>query len=953
MPLVLAQRLCFFAFFLLAPAVCLFAQKPVDLHGYDAKITHFLNIGQQDSFNYYTQQKCLLAQRADSLERWAWECFDAYEAFETSPAEALQKLDFALQQRWRDPRDAKEWYPFVYIQASRGWHLFELGKVLQSIQAYEIADQLYSQYRYPDFEVLELLYKPLGAKYVRLGDNDKAIAVFQKALAIGGNNESLSGLYCDIGIAYWNKGNYLASEENYKQGLRLAGVSDLKKALLLGALAQTQLDNGQSAEAFNTAAQSLALLSKEKPEGAALEYRCYSRRTAGIANTRLGRFKAAEALLQRALEDALIVFGPHSRDVGKIEVARSQLYLLESKPILALDAANRALYAVIPASRPIPANSASNPKPNQLYEENTIFEALTAKAKAEQLLFVKQNDIHWLERALECHDLAWQSESMLRRAFQYSSSKLNLQKDARAREEAAMDVARLLFEKTGQAVWMEKACLIAERSKAVLLLEALQDNLVRQRLSGTDQRFVELTALRQSLSYFDKNLMLEPENGKTPQWRIEADDIRSKITTLEQTLRKEYPSLSGLENSDANFLPIPGDFSAGEALVEYFMSEHWVDIFVFQKGNPPLLRPNLPNTDGHEGFGGQASWHRIPNDADLQSTIRRYLAFFENDYAILNDPVGYFQTAYTLWQKLLPPETAAASMLTILPDGILNFVPFEALITSIDGTPSLRNAAYLLRQQTVRYAWSLAVLRQQKSLKSKASNYLLSIAPGFAKHERGLAPLASAGFNWNGIAGWDIQNLQGQNADLQHFLNVAGEYRVLHFSTHAFAGSNPRIELMDKSLLLPDLYALPLQADLVMLSACKTGLGKEEKGEGVMSLARAFAQAGAACIISSLWSVNDQSTSRLLRYFYDKIGQGHSSAAALRDAKLAYLADSEVGNAAQSPYFWAGLVVVGDDRVVEQPWGWWVWGGALAGLGVLIFGGWFWRKRLELLISFL
>lgn len=490
-----------------------------------------------------------------------------------------------------------------------------------------------------------------------------------------------------------------------------------------------------------------------------------------------------------------------------------------------------------------------------------------------------------------------------------------------------MNVARLLFEKTGQAVWLEKAFAIAERSKAALLLESLQDNLVRQRLSGNDKRFAELTALRQSLSFFDKSLLLEASSDKAPQWRIEADGIRGQIAALEQTLRKEYPSLSAFETSTANWQPAPADFSAGEALVGYFVSEHWVDVFVFQKDK-------------------SQAWKRIPNDSELQGLIRRYLAFFENDFAILNDPAAYFQTAHALWQKLLPPETALASVLTILPDGILNFVPFEALVTAIDQSPTLRNAAYLIRQQEVRYAWSLAVLRQQKNLKSRASNYLLSIAPGFSQRERGLAPLAAADFDWNGIGGWDIQNLNGQKADLNRFLKSAGGYRVLHFSTHAFAGENPRIELSDASMLLPDLYALPLQADLVVLSACQTGLGKEEKGEGVMSLARAFAQAGAACIVSSLWSVNDQSTARLMRYFYDNIGAGETSSAALREAKLAYLSDPDVGSAAQSPYFWAGLVAVGDDRAIGQPWGLGVWGLVLAGAVVLVFWGWwFWRRR--------
>jgi CHAT domain-containing protein len=920
MPLFFTPRLIFFTWLFQVPTLLLLAQPPADLHSYDAQIAHFQEKEQQDSFFHYVQLKCALAQKADSLELWAWQQFDAYEAFETTPAKALQNLDAAWQNRWREPRNAGEWLPFLYIQCSSAWCLFELGKIFQSAQTFELAAKAFEQFQYPDFDAVQFLYKPLGNNYIRLGDDDKALSVFQKALAIGGDHESLSGLYCDIGLAYWNKGDPVAAEDNFRHGLSLNGVSSLKRALLLGALAQTQLDEGQTEASAVTAAQSLALLQKVKSERAVFEYRCYSRRTAGIAHTRLGRHKEAEQLLSGALADALMVFGPHSRDVGKIEVARAQLELSQNKPIPAIHAANRALAAVIPGFKP----GLTNPQAAQFYEENTIFETLTVKAAAAQALFEKTGELHWLELSLECHDLAWQAESMLRRVFQYSSSKLNLQKDARAREEAAMNVARMLFEKTGQAVWLEKAFAITERSKATILLEALQDNLLRQHRSGNDTRFEDLNILRQSLSYFDKNLLLEPGSEKVPQWRIESDGIRAQITTLEQALRKAYPNLAGFETPTANWLPASGDLSAGEALVGYFMSVHWVDVFVFQKDQ-------------------QAIWHRIPNDATLQSLIHRYLAFFANDYAILNDPGGYFQTAYTLWQKLLPPETVAASILTILPDGILNFVPFEALVTALDASPTLRNAAYLLRKQEVRYAWSLAVLRQQKDLKSRAPNYMLSIAPGFANHERGLAPLATTDFDWRGISGWDIQKLEGQHADLQHFLKASSEYRVLHFSTHAFAGGNPRIELMDGSLLLPDLYALPLQADLVMLSACETGLGKEAKGEGVMSLARAFAQAGAACIVSSLWSVNDQSTARLLRYFYDNIKEGQSSASALRSAKLAYLSDAEVGSTAQSPYFWAGLVMVGDDRVVEQPGGWGWWGILLGGVMLILCLAWYFQ----------
>lgn len=924
-----SQLLFFAVFFLIVESLP--AQSSKELHRFDSKIDSFFKLEHRDSFFYYAELKAILAKKADSLALWGWTKRKIESILFDNPKEALEYNSNTFQQRWRVPADSAEWEPFMGLKCSRGYHHFHLGQITQSIQNYESAAQLYEKYRYFHFNTASL-YNPLGNHYTRLGDNDKAIAVFQKALALGRDNESLSGLYANIGTAYWNKGDYTTAEENYRKGLNLTDVSDSKRGLLLGRLAETMLDIGRILEAARTATEALHLLRPEGPKDVnTLGYRARARRIAGVANTRLGKFAEAERLLLGALDDDRAASGEHSREVGKDQIALSKLYLQKDQALLAVAAADRALAAVLPKFVPTPPNPAnfpyhSNPSYLQFYEENTIFEALTAKAQAAQALFEKEGNISWLQLALECHEYAWQAESILRRVYQYSSSKLNLQKDARDREEAAMHVARLLFEKTGQAIWLEKAFAIAERSKAALLLDALQDNLVRQRLSGSDKRFDELTTLQRSLSYFDKNLLLNANSEKAAQWRIEADGIRSKISALDKTLKQDYPTLSSLEISTANWLPNPGDFAAGEALVEYFLSEQWVDVFVFQKDKNPV-------------------WNRIPNNAALQSLIRRYLGYFENDYAILNDPAGYFQTAYSLWQAILPAETTSAAVLTILPDGILNFVPFEALVTTMDGTPSLRNAAYLLRKQEVRYAWSLAVLRQQKSLKPRPSKYLLSIAPGFANRERGLSPLVSASFDWSGIMGWNVQKMEGQSADLQHFLKKSSDFRVLHFSTHAFAGDHPRIELMDSSLLLPDLYALPLQADLVMLSACETGLGKEEKGEGVMSLARAFAQAGAACIVSSLWSVNDQSTSRLLQYFYEQIGQGKTSGTALREAKLAYLSDPSVGSAAQSPYFWAGLVAVGDDRAIEQPWGWAMWGLLLAGVTIFIFVLWWFRRK--------
>ena len=149
------------------------------------------------------------------------------------------------------------------------------------------------------------------------------------------------------------------------------------------------------------------------------------------------------------------------------------------------------------------------------------------------------------------------------------------------------------------------------------------------------------------------------------------------------------------------------------------------------------------------------------------------------------------------------------------------------------------------------------------------------------------------------------------------------QYRIVHFATHGvFNSEHPEfsgivLSLVDKNgkpedgiLRLNDLFNLKLRADLVVLSACKTGLGKEVRGEGLMGLTRGFMYAGAPRVVVSLWSVNDQATAELmLRFYRGMLGsQQLRPAAALRQAQVAMFKDQRW----RSPYFWAGFVMQGE-----------------------------------------
>lgn len=181
----------------------------------------------------------------------------------------------------------------------------------------------------------------------------------------------------------------------------------------------------------------------------------------------------------------------------------------------------------------------------------------------------------------------------------------------------------------------------------------------------------------------------------------------------------------------------------------------------------------------------------------------------------------------------------------------------------------------------------------------------------------------------NAIAGLTPSNQRKAMLDFAASRNAAfdanlSQYRIVHFATHSFINnqhpdlSGIALSLFDENgkeqdgfLRMGDVYNLKLPADLVVLSGCRTGLGKEIRGEGLVGLTRGFMYAGAARVAVSLWDVNDEATSELMTRFYramlkDKL----SSAAALRQAQVSMMKDKRWSN----PYYWAAFILQGEPK---------------------------------------
>jgi CHAT domain-containing protein len=264
------------------------------------------------------------------------------------------------------------------------------------------------------------------------------------------------------------------------------------------------------------------------------------------------------------------------------------------------------------------------------------------------------------------------------------------------------------------------------------------------------------------------------------------------------------------------------------------------------------------------------------------------------------------------------------------------FIPFEAL------SKSANKPDYLLHDFMISYTYSAQFL-----LRNNAKNYFLpnhkfiGIAP--VNFTQKLNPLNGSAQSLEKIADnyfWSSKMI-GRESSKKSFLTHAKSYQIVQIYTHAFADSNetePRIYFADSTLKVSDLsIENRFNTNLLVLSACKTGVGKVAKGEGVLSLARGFSMAGIPSTITSLWSIEDRDTYILTELFYKYLNEGMPKDEALQKAKIEFIISTE--NA--MPNAWAGMILIGDSLSLEKHnyLIFWILGGLLVG------GISFWRFK--------
>lgn len=469
---------------------------------------------------------------------------------------------------------------------------------------------------------------------------------------------------------------------------------------------------------------------------------------------------------------------------------------------------------------------------------------------------------------------------------------------------------------------------VSERARARVLLDLLTEG----RIDITHAVPAALKVREQAIERRVSRLQNEQLRGRRDAaLDRELDRAEEDLRDLDEEIRRQSPRYAEILHPTLRTVSeIQNLLDEHTALLEFALTETSAFLFVVTR-------------EGFESFRLPITPLQVENRV---RDLRRDLLDRDNPYNF----ILHAGTYHDLYRRLL--GEAERGLLRrkrhwlIAPDGSLHLLNFEVLLTRPPSGEVNFDQPYLLRERTVHYIPSASVLaelaarRSSPEARETSSLEFFALAdPRLTPREAGAAserdamatfpPLLEARREVDGIAHLFPQGrsavFQGDEATEGLVKTPVGGFRHsrrIHLATHGtFDEQRPESSALlltahpageDGRLTVAEIFNLRVDADLVVLSACNTGQGKQVAGEGLVGMSRAFFYAGAPTLVVSLWPADDVTTARLMTSFYRHMLRARDKAEALRMAKLEMSKNT-------SPYYWAPFILLGQATVEGAP----------------------------------
>ncbi len=855
-------------------------------------------------------------RRADDLTSWLYSYREyVYE----DPGKRISLLTNAQASAWRKCKtdaEREEWFSCL---AASGYYLLYGGNILRSIDAYEQAYRFYFEKPIPNADVLEYVLKPLGNNYTRLGDYDRAFFIQEKSLSLAEEKDSsqVSSICHNLATtAIWKEDLQLA-KQYCEKGLMQVNKNSPMQGLLLSTLSEVFLKTGNRDSAEYNCRLAINILTRSL-SGEKKTNVPYWLRGAwqGLGDIQKERDQPAAALISYKKAISLIdqyYSGERKREKAQLSVLAGRMFLQLKQPGKAMVRFNTALSLMIPSFQ---AETITGlPETKNLYGENCILDALHGKADCLKELDKK-------EEALQCYLLLYTVERKLRREFFSNTAKQQQQRESRLWAESAIETAFELWKTSGNAAYAGKVLVIAEMSKAQLLLDEIMNNLRYQRIRTKDSLLDKQQQMIQAIAFYEKETMLNAEDSNAV---AEKKELQFELSLLQKQVKEKYPLQEKLMTGD--------ELPSADSLLQNIEDGTTVIEFFTGQGNIYCIKAEKNKIEGIR---------KIENADSVIQAVKKFVdTYFQQGPAnMMNDPRHYYKEAFGIYKTLLNNTGIVQKRNCILiPDGILGYLPFDALVTDPEYKQSTEQWPFLIKQANLYFSYSLQTVLQQKGAQHPSSSFSGFFISFDSSSQSGIPAVKKEYEEIHDVVKGNF--FREKDASIAVFNEQLEKANTLHISTHSFLQEKeniPLLQLADNKFFLFELYGKTFRPQLVVLSACRTGHGILAEGEGIISLARGFTAAGAAGIVAGLWNVNDETTAKLMGMFYRHLNEEQNPATALHNAKLQWLDQKSGQQFEKLPYFWAGMVYSGDNLPVQieskKPFNklWWIGLLAVAGL---------------------
>lgn len=812
--------------------------------------------------------------------------YDAVDVFVANPsAKALQNLTLLETAFWKNPKPKTkdELLAIVVLNCNKAYYENQFGQTAKAIASYEKAWQIYQKNKLSNYDIIEYCLKPLGNLYTVLGDYDSAENTIKQYFFIVNTAKNYPdaqkqkfAAILNLSNVYQSSGKISLAIELLENTLKTEKLSNIQKGILLNNLGNNYLlssaGNLIKPETHQKAQKSFELaveyLKNEKQQSETLSN---SYRNLSLLNRQRQNFEIASSYLEKAEKLFLETKNRQPRKLSKLYYEKALLLFDEQK----YDESTKQIQAIFKILIPNYNSKNMLPNQNQLYAETVLIDVLDLQAE----LFFKQNQ---LKKALDAFNLSFDIEDLLMNVLVYENSKIITQIRARNRTEKCLLIYDRLYREESKIQYLEEAFQLSERTKSGILKSYLSN------IKSASAKEKQITQQFQNV-----NNAIIKEQQKEDLANI------SKINQLIKEQNELMISLKKIQSENPDYIPENCDI---KSLFSKLEKDKAIMVYYFM-GNENLFYFTLQNN--------RINFNHFYTAHTSMLEIVKFIDYFNGADAITNDVSGYNYYGKRVYDLLKLPSNVIYKNLIIVPDGILNFLPFEALITQESSTTNFAKMHYLLNDFKIGYNTSANIYLNSKPV-SNSKKTVLGVFPVFEKTAFELSyskkELESIRSNFKG------KYLENSDASFSNFKNNANQYSILHLSTHASSGdieTPASIKFYDQEILYSELYNLNINPDLVVLSACETGIGKLYKAEGAMSVARGFQFAGAQNLMFSLWKVNDYTTSVFMADFYQNIKNNVPYFEASTNAKLAFLQDKSIPNTKKSPYYWSSFVYYG------------------------------------------